>query len=452
MFSLNMVSERLAYIAALSALVLTCACTREVASPSAAEGGRGQLLLPVETKAAPFNPADVSTLSTYRAILLDSDFPWGSYAAEGTYCNICKYPASAAGEKWYHALRCDDNGAPLTDIAGDEITSWSGSEGAYLANGSIPEFEKGTSATDTWGNSKWALWADNSTPGISDRQRAFRLWMISPARKLTGFLPDGMADELTNYSYGLQQKRTEAVYQSPATPVVLSGTYLNHFGKAAQYVYRADLDPSDSADDQDLTLTDHRSQLSVKMYVDEILDEVHIKRIVLTNYITEGIYLPIDENTGKPMWVPLGLDTDGSGVNYDLTGEITLHYKDGSGAVNEPTQVFHDHYLLSQDYSELDAKGNAIHPVPTLAMMLLSSKGEEVEVDIPLSWNLEPMHHYKLTLRIATWYIYVYVQGLAWDEESEQELEFGQRPDIVFYLEYPLGTNWEDGGDHNTSI
>ena len=446
-------------------LLLSCGKTATPVVPSD-DRAPGEMLLPAITKAAVFDATNAASLETYRAVLLDSDFPWRQYAAEGTYCNIYKYPGAVTGEKWYHALRCDALGNPYTD-EGAAITSWGGSEGAYLANGSVPEFQKG-STPDTWGDSRWALWADNSLTGVSSYERAFRLWVLSPAKALRRYLPEGKEDVEANYRYGLEQKRTEKVSQSPTTPVILSGTYLRHYGKESQYVYQANRDPSDSSDDNDLTLMDHRSRLSVKVYVDEVLDQVNLKKIVLSNFITEGIYFPIDETSGKPKWIydydgsahlftnpdRLWVDENGDSGNYDLTGEVTLHYKDDSGNVNAPTAVFHDFYLLSQDYSELDAKGHAVHPLPTLNLVLLSNKGEEVAVDIPLSWDFAPMHHYKLTLRIATWYIYVYVTGSDWQDETDVDLQFGFRPDLVFYVENPLfsGNNWENGGSHDSTI
>ncbi|MBQ9185057.1 MAG: hypothetical protein IJ151_04215 [Bacteroidales bacterium] len=435
------------------------------------DGAPREVLIPAFTKAAStvvpeFDVSDATSLRTFRTVLLNTDYPWRKYEAQGTYCNIYQHPEASDRERWYHPIHCDDSGNPLTDSSpGTGITSWTKPSSTYLANGSVPEYTKDASG-ETWGNSKYGLWA--ASP------EAYRLVMVSPARKLTRYLlrdseGNPLEDAEINYRYGIHQlRKNDEVLISPCTPVSLRGTYLAHFNKGYQYVYKPDFDNSDSADDDDLTLLDHRSQLSVKTYVDEALDHVHINKIVLSNTITEGIYLPIDEVTGNPRWIydwdgtahifentgMLTVDEYGDDSNYALKSDVVLHYKNDSGQVNDPIDVFSNYYLLSQNYSELNAKGLAVHPVPKLNVFLLSDLEEETSVEIPLSWNFQPQHHYHLTLRISTWYLYVYVKGSNWDDEAEEDFAFGMRPDIIIRLDNPLisGANWDDGGSHDGTI
>lgn len=445
-------------------LLLTAACSKaggEAAAPPPVSQPQ-EVALPSLTKTSAVLggfDGSAASLKTFRAALLNADFPWQHYAAQGTYCNIYKHPAAGVSEKWYHPLRTDNTGAPLTD-AGSAISSWAGSEGAWLANGSVPEFQKGSSG-ETWGDSKYGLWATPET--------AYRLLLVSPARSFTSFLgtdEDGnlLPESEVNYRYGFYQKRKDdPLFISPASPVQLHGTYLNHYGSSNEYVYKAQ--------EADLTLTDHRSRLWVETYVDEALDQVHVHKIYLSNLITEAVYLPIDERTGNPRWIydwdgvshlflnseAARADEYGDDSNYALKTDVELHYKNASGVVNDPIPVIDDFYLLAQDYSELDRKGYAVHPIPTLNVELLSDRGDIMPVAIPLSWNFEPMHQYKLILRISTWYLYVYVKGSDWSDDTyagQRDFEFGVRPDIQIKVRNPLvsGDPWDDGASHNGTI
>lgn len=421
-------------------------------------GGEGELrevVLAMDTKAAltEFNHSDFGTFKTLRTVLLDQVAPW-KMSAEGTYCNIYTHPDAAVGMKWYHPIRCNAEGLALTDNAAP-INSWaSPSANTYLANGSIPEYTFGSSAEDTWGNSNSALWAPDAMTGAVE-QDYMRYWLmaVSPARALTRFRKVGTSDLPDNYRNGVKMARGENLLFSDAIPVFLRGTYLSDQGTGSHlYVYG--LDGTTPA----LSMHENHSMLNVKVYVDAALGSVTLSKVVLDNYIKEAVYMPVDERTGTPNWEynwvdgsgeHNGLyqhlsgdawDFDGSSSCFKLTSRTLLEYADASGNPNAPISAIENFYILSQDYSELD-NGSPAHPQPTVKIIFYSEGGEEMPVALPLSWNFEPMHTYTLTIRIATWHFYVYIQGAPFDEEVK-EFVFGDDPDLVFTIG---DGNWETG-------
>ena len=88
---------------------------------------------------------------------------------------------------------------------------------------------------------------------------------------------------------------------------------------------------------------------------------------------------------------------------------------------------------------------------PTVKVMFTGSGGEgDVPVSIPLSWNFEPQHHYTLTIRISTWYLFLYVQGSDWDSEASIDYTFGVDPYQTIYLDGPLWETGNGGGQTGT--
>ena len=414
-----------------------------------------------------FNPADPSTLLTFRAVLLNQDNPSRIYEAEGTYCNIYKHYGDSYS--WYHAIHCDDDGNPLTDAnvvagtSGDPITGWTGSAASYSATysgGTAVEFSSSHEGTDTqtWGDSRYALWATNKLPGVSDTDHPYQLIIASPAKSLTkSYTGSGDPGEDSNYHYGFHQGRNEEFFITPTTYVILAGTYLAEYGGTGnKSIYTAE------SSSDGLTLLDHRCKISVYVSVDEMLNQTTVNLATLTNYITEGVYMPRDESTGHESWKYYTLftnssrlpeDENGDSSCFDIQSSVVVSYKDSEGNVNAPTPAIHDFYLLAQDYSENDYYGNPIHELPKLSVDLVSSKGETIPVDIPLSFNLQPQHHYHITIRVSTWYLFLYVQGEDWNEEAAANFNFGLSPDVTLNLSSPLGSSpWEDGGSHGGTI
>ena len=442
-----------------------------------------EVLLPALTKSGEtlteipeFDPADVNKpLVTFRTLLLEQGIPSHIPAAQGTYCNIHK---TLGGSSWYHPLRCDEDGVPRTDKLDAAITSWSKAGSVYTANGSIPEYTYATqNNADTWGDSQYGLWARSVGDDDTETEIPYRLMIVSPAKGMTRYLPTGLpAGTITNWRYGIYQRRTEELWMSSLTSVLLSDTYLaNASDGVFKYVY-------DNADD--LALRQQRSKLSMEVYVDEVLDQVTIDKIVITNFLTGGLFFPMDFETNKPSWIhdfdkndpsPVNRlftaetfeDENGSSAAYDLKTSTTLQYKDASGNVNPPVPVFHDFYLLSQDYSEQD-HGQPRHPVPTIRVILLSGLGEQVRLNVPLAMNFKPQYHYTLSLRIATWHLYMHVTGMPWDlpaqdsnlggdwnASHEQDVSFGEANVITIPLQDALtggSGNWDDGGEHSGTI
>ena len=458
-------------------LLALVACRKQ---PGVALEEQREVLFPQMTKAGEvltsipeFDPADASKpLVTFRAFLLEQDIPSHKPAAQGTYCNIYK---TLGGSNWYHPLHCNENGAALTDKLDASISSWSKAGSVYTANGSIPEYTYATqNAADTWGDSKYSLWAQSVGSDETETELPYRFLIVSPAKGMTDYVPSGLAqDNEANHRYGIYQRRKEELWMSPLSSVLLSDSYLSPAADGSfKYVF-------DQA--EDLVLKQQRSKLSVNVYVDEVLDHVTIDKIVITNYLKGGLFFPMDFETTKPSWhynydsenrlftAETYEDEDGSRAAYDLTTPITLQYKNAEGNVNPPVPVFHDFYLLSQDYSEQDGSGQPLHPVPIVRVILLSGLGEAVRVSVPLALNFKPQYHYRMSLRIATWNLYLYVVGTPWDlpatdtglggdwdASHQQEISFGEANVITIPLQDALTGdnthNWDDGGVHNGAV
>lgn len=450
-----MVSKLLKYLLPVLAVL---SCSREGKDIAGADAVEKQVMIAPDSKATV--PAyDGSNFATIRTILLNQDFPWSEIEAEGTYCNIYKYPVSATGAKWYHPIKTDREGNPLTD-GGAAITGWSGTPGNYLAQpGDIPEYSYTASPApaDTWGDSSNALWAKDildllagGNPGISfQNYYLYRLLAVSPAKDTTCFRSNGQLRT------GIKLARTDDVLISDAQQVVLRGTYLADRGSTDNlYVYGLD------GDTPDLPLYDTRSKLSVFIYVDEALGEVNVNKITLGNYITDAVYMPVDEVTGKSRWIfdwdgnshlflnssNLPQDEYGSTACYNDVMPTLLKYRNSNGDVNPPLEVISNFYIFSEDYSELDDKGLPVHPLPTVKVFL-GADDDIVSVSIPLSWNFLPQHHYRFTVRVARWYISIFMQGDNWDSAEQSDYTFGAEPVQTIYLDSPLvgGNVWEPG-------
>ena len=442
----------------LAVALLLLSCGKDLLPDG--DGTPKEVLIPMDTKAVV--PAyDGDNFTTFRMLLMEQDRPWLGVLAQGTYCNIYKHSGSETGQKWYHPIRCNAQGAALTD-SGTAITSWTQSAGEYLANGTVPEYKYNWSSGDTWGNSSSALWARDTLHLRDEVQNymPYRFMAVSPAREMTSSQDGGRA--------GLRMSRKESLLVSDAVKVSLRGTSLSNAGLENQlYVYGL------NGTTPDLTMREPRSKLTVKVYVDEGLGEIRLSKIVLGNYITEGIYLPVGEVTGTPNWVYdwdgnshlfanssyATADEFGDDSNYDLKSVVQLKYRGPDGSVNPPITAIHDFYILSQDYSEMDPNNASlpVHPVPTVKLLFPGTGGEgDVPVSIPLTWNFEPQHHYTFTVRIATRHLFLYVQGSAWDTDSWTSINYTFGNDIIqtIYLEHPLSNEntWENGGGGTGTI
>lgn len=462
----------------------------------------------------------------FRAFLLNLDRPCDEYAAEGTYCNIYEHADAGDGLRWYHPIHCDSTGRAAVDFLTksrteiqtetveeeqvmveveviyedipEDITpylidthAWTGNaESGYIATTGMGKAAEFTPRDEdghrlTWGNSKYGLWAEDNTYALDFSP--YRLLLVHPAKMMdyyVRYMEEGEdildqhpvfekklasdKDVKANRRYGIRQGRKERVLVSQASTVTLMGTYLADEDGRRKYVY------SYNNDKEAFSLIDHRSTLSVSLNVGEELDHVDVAMVTLSNYITEGLFFPINEDTdnshgwrdvtleprsnlGIPQENRAYLQQDEYGIDSCFVFvPQTLTYKDGRGNVNPDVPAIDRFFLMSQDYREKDPWGKddaPLHDIPYLNVFIKSSTGDLLNVPVPLRYNFEPQVHYTMKIIVNSWSLYLYLKGTQWDEKTDMDIDFGAVDPIEIFLDSPIGEdNWENGGDMKGEI
>ena len=287
---------------------------------------------------------------------------------------------------------------------------------AYLYNGSYRDKDAKEWMTPCQVNGTTGEWiADGSAYGLRAAENgSYRLGIVSPAVQPDWLVYGGLGGTATRWGYHLNRTGDCVKISHPAS-VTVTGNHMNR-----KFIYQA------SANE----LVDRRAKLTVRLQCGEDLTSVHVNKVVLKNFYTEGYY---DFGTDSLYDFTL----DGAGEVLHDSGDPEIELQNGAAA----TEVCTDFYLFSLNYDRIDAEYHFIYDVPQLEITM----GDGV-VLVPIHYLFKPQHSYTYTLSINSAFIKMAITALPWDDASGTQDETIGEP-VNETISFDAGTwNTVDGG------
>lgn len=286
----------------------------------------------------------------------------------------------------------------------------------YLYDGSYRDKDAKEWMTPCQVNSTTGEWiADGSAYGLRASQNGtYRLGIVSPAVQPDWLVYGGLGGTATRWGYHLN-RTGDCVKISHPTNVTVAGNHMNR-----KFIYQANANE----------LVDRRAKLTVRFECGEDLASVHVNKVVLKNFYSEGYY-----DFGTDSLYNFTLDDVGVVLHDTTDPEIEL--LNGATA----TEVCTDFYLFSLNYDEIDADYHFIYDVPQLEITM----GDGV-VLVPIHYLFKPQHSYTYTLSINSAFVKMAITALPWDDTSGTQNETIGEP-VTETLTFNAGTwNNVNGG------
>lgn len=328
---------------------------------------------------------------TYRVVMTNMG---GDLKGQGSYCSkifVAGFgPEENTPYTWYSPCRVDNNGTPLNG-EGNPVTD----------------------LDDADHSSKNGLfWYTYSRQGTI-------LSVVSPAIRIN-------LD--ANQKAYFEWDSVKQLFLSDNQAVSFEGSWINDAEKSYYVFDNADM----------LKLTERRAKFSVSIECGE-QPEADIQSVMF-NYVKKARwYIPGDISTTE---------------NHYQKSDVALHDWPADTEFKHITKNGEswssgDTYILPLDYSKQEYLGM----VPKLVVKLGTNRIKPIVAEVELSELFEPMHNYKLTIKVSSTTVYFKLQAEPWyDGGTSSTADEGWATIAVGSAE-----TWEPGGtigtdDWNTSI
>ena len=260
-------------------------------------------------------------------------------------------------------------------------------------------------------------------PDGDNMQEDVYLCAVSPA-----FAPvcyDPTAGTYGRLGYGYKQSRVrqsdEVQYISAPKKMSFSNIYLDN-----RYVYDA----------SDMTMTEYRSHLNVRIRCGKDIGSVKVRGLQLNNTITVAYYnffkgFQKAEYGDDPIWTPA----------------VPQTFYAGDGTEGEYALVVEDVDIFSQDYGKTDEHGELVNEIPYLYVMIGDdSTGDDSTgpvVKIPFSFDMKPHYQYTVSLTINSIYVHAEIDADPWNEIVDIPSAVGEDwSRRIYVLDEPI-LSWE---------
>lgn len=247
----------------------------------------------------------------------------------------------------------------------------------------------------------------DSSQGLRASNGSYKLFVASPAVQMLS-----VSDELKGYHY---TRKDEGVYISDPVDVNVNGVYLSDVGGPV-YVYDASAQ----------ILRQPRSRLKLKFGCGSDIERTTLRSINLKNFISQGYYVPVE----KRFHYSRG----------DILQEETLYPPPGGSPLtvkkNHVEDLNVDEYILSMNYGELDALGNAKFPMPSLEIEIGGANEGAIIFTAALGWDFKPQNAYEFTIIINSVYVNMQVVVSPWGDTGDVSSGIGSTE--IWEVTFPL--------------